>query len=608
MINTPKQTNLYPKPIETDKTMMDTLKTLPPNAPISDQQQSWVSGFMVGLYAQKMASGNLQVNTGGGGKPILIAYGTQTGNAEGLAHDWAEMANGMGLHATVKDLGDVTPAEIAETERFVVVTSTYGDGEMPDSVQPLWEDISQNTYDFSKTNFSVLGLGDVSYDLFCQAAIDWNTRLAELGANRVNDNVNCDVDYEDMAKEWIEKTLPALLALGSDTVVGGELTPPPPKAEKPHKSKWTRKNPFMGKLKTKRILNADGSDKETIHYEIEIPDADMHYEVGDALGVIPANRPQLVDAIIAKLGAKPHDQVTGADGDTVSLLHALTYDYEIRIPNRVQAQEFLRLSTDADTKALADDKTALNDYLWGREIIDLLDDVDLSPQDFVAMLKKIQHRLYSISSSIYKHESEVHLTVASVRYDGHGTERYGVASCWLADCVDVGDDVPVFAHANKAFSVPEDNTAPMIMVGPGTGIAPFRAFLEEREIRLAKGAESGLNWLFFGDRHQSKDFLYQDELQNWVDSGLLKLTTAWSRDNAEKVYVQHRMIEQGNGIFEALEAGGYFFVCGDATYMAKDVEAALLEIIATHGAMPMDKANKYLDTLKKEKRYVRDVY
>lgn len=588
--------------------MTDTQNTLPNNTPMTNQQQSWVDGFMVGLYAQKMANGGLQTTGATGGKPILITYGTQTGNAEGLAHDWAGMANGMGFSATVKDLGDVTPDEIKATERFIIVTSTYGDGEMPDSVEPLWQDVQANQYDFSNTNFAVLGLGDVSYDYFCQAAIDWDKRLQDLGGKQAYKNENCDVDFDTPASDWINAVLPLLLNMGSDKTVGGDTSPAPTQAEKPHKSKWTRKTPYMGKLLSKRILNADGSDKETVHYEISIPDTDMHYDVGDALGVVPANSPKLVDALIAKIGAKPHDEVTGADGDTVSLLHALTYDYEIRLPNRSQAQDILKLSTNSEMQKLANDKDALNNYLWGREIIDLLDDVTLTAQDFVALLKKLQHRLYSISSSINKHAEQVHLTVASVRYDGHGTQRHGVASCWLADDVQVGDTVPVFPHANKAFSVPTDNTAPMIMVGPGTGIAPFRAFLEEREIRVANGEQSGLNWLFFGDRHEQSDFLYRDELQAWQDSGLLKLTTAWSRDSDKKVYVQHRMLENGQGIYDALEQGGYFYVCGDATHMAKDVDASLLEIIATHGAMPIEKATKYLDTLKKEKRYVRDVY
>ena len=589
--------------------MTDNKNQLPKNAPMTDQQQLWVDGFMAGMYAQKMAAGHLSASGTKGGKPILITYGTQTGNSEGLAHDWAELASGMGLVPTVKDLGDVTPDEIKGTERFVIVTSTYGDGDMPDSVQPLWDAISAEKFDFSKTNFAVLGLGDVSYDLFCQAAIDWDKRLGELGANRAIENQNCDVDYDVPASEWINKTLPILFGLGSDATVGGDM-PVETKSEKPkaHKSKWTRKNPFNGTLKAKRILNTDGSDKETVHYEIEIPDADMHYEVGDALGVIPVNSQSLVDAIIAKLGLKPHDEVTGANGDKVSLIHALTYDYEIRLPNRAQAKEIIALGKNAELQKIADDKSALEEYLNGREIVDLLDDVSVSANEFIGVLKKLQHRLYSISSSIYKHENEVHLTVASVRYDGQGTQRHGVASCWLADDVQVGDTVPVFPHANKVFSVPEDNTVPMIMVGPGTGIAPFRAFMEEREVRVAGGSTSGLNWLFFGDRHEESDFLYQDELQQWVDSGLLKLTTAWSRDGDEKVYVQHRMVEHGKELFEALENGGYFYVCGDATYMAKDVEAALLEVIATCGAMSIDKASKYLDNLKKEKRYVRDVY
>ena len=589
--------------------MTKTDNQLPDNAPMTGAQQTWVDGFMAGMYAQKMAAGHLTATASAGGKPILIAYGTQTGNAEGLAHDWAEMAGGMGFAPTVKDLGDVTADEIKDTERFVIVTSTYGEGDMPDSVQPLWDDVSANDYDFSNTNFAVLGLGDTSYDLFCQAAIDWDRRLAECKANRAVDIQNCDVDYDSPASTWIDKALPTLLDLGSDKTVGGDAPATAP-AEKPkaHKSKWTRKNPFAGTLKTKRILNSEGSDKETVHYEIEIPDADMHYEVGDALGVIPANSPKLVDAIINKLNLKPHDEVTGANGDKVSLIHALTYDYEIRLATRPQAKDIINLGTNDELKKIAEDKKALEEYLNGREIIDLLDGMSVSAEDFVGVLKKIQHRLYSISSSIYKHEKEVHLTVASVRYDGHGTERHGVASCWLADDVNVGDTVPVFPHGNKAFSVPEDNTVPMIMVGPGTGIAPFRAFLEEREIRRANGAEIGLNWLFFGDRHESKDFLYQDELQAWIDDGLLKLTTAWSRDGADKVYVQHRMLEHGKELFEALENGGYFYVCGDATYMAKDVDAALLEVIATCGAMSVDKAVKYLDGLKKEKRYVRDVY
>ncbi|MEL7014391.1 MAG: sulfite reductase subunit alpha, partial [Pseudomonadota bacterium] len=373
------------------------------------------------------------------------------------------------------------------------------------------------------------------------------------------------------------------------------------------KSQWNRKNPYVSTMLDNRILSGAKSAKEIRHIAFDLGDSGMTYEAGDALGVMPVNAPDLVEMWLDRLGA---DQDTIIDGQDVPLGTLLSTGLEIMTPPRELIRGLETIVNDQELSHVVGngDKEALEHYLWGKDALDLLNlnpSLELDPAQIVGWLKPLQHRAYSISSSPNAHPGEVHLTVAAVRWMYEGRPHRGVASTFLADHVPEGATAGIFMTPNKAFRVPQDNDLPMIMVGPGTGVAPFRAFLEERQ---ARGAD-GMNWLFFGDQHRASDFIYQDEIGAFSDSGLLtRLDLAFSRDQADKIYVQHRMIENGKDLFAALEDGGHFYVCGDATRMAKDVDAALHKVIAVHGGLSEEGTVAYVNELKREKRYVRDVY
>lgn len=378
-------------------------------------------------------------------------------------------------------------------------------------------------------------------------------------------------------------------------------------------SPWSRKNPFPAPLLVNRKLTGACSEKDTRHYEISLAGSGLNYEVGDSLGIFPSNDPALADEIIAALRATGNEPVPAADGSTKSLREALIHDYAIKEPSKQFLAALVEKAGDAapllrELQADPERKKDLEEYLWGMEYIDFLlshPSVSFAPEEFIKLIRKLIPRLYSIASSIKANPEQVHLTVATVRYESHGRERKGVASTYLAERVETGKTLPVFFHVAKGFRLPEDGNTPVIMVGPGTGVAPFRAYLQERK---AVGAQ-GKNWLFFGEQRAKEDFLYQEEFEQLEKEGVLtRFDTAFSRDQEKKVYVQHRMLENGAEIWLWLEEGAHFFVCGDAARMAKDVDAALLTIVETHGGKSAEEAALYIEALKKEKRYKRDVY
>ncbi|MCX7084953.1 MAG: sulfite reductase flavoprotein subunit alpha [Methylococcales bacterium] len=575
------------------------ISNLPIDAPYNDGQRAWLNGFFSGMQAHMSQSAGATLSTDS--RVITILYGSQTGSAESVAIDAGAIAKSYGLIPVVKSMDEVEANALASFEYLLIVTSTYGEGEMPDNAQLLWDGVSaEGMSSLASVNYSVLALGDTSYDLFCQAGIDWDNRLAELGANRLYERVNCDVDYEEPAQAWISSVIP-LIAGGSgvsnvDADVGAT-----------NKPEFNRKNPFPAKLLVNRLLTDASSSKETRHYEISIAGSGLSYEAGDALCVVPTNCPNLVADIIKALNCTADQEVT-VNSELVVLAEALQNQFEIKTPSKEFIQELATRSGNQELNGILGDKDKLSDYLWGRDTLDLLlqnPTAEFTSAEFVNLLKPLQHRAYSISSSGKQHPETVHLTVASVRYDSFDRNHKGVCSTFLADLVDAETPVRTFFTPNKVFRVPDDNSLPMIMVGPGTGIAPFRAFLQERDFRKA----SGKNWLFFGDRNAETDYIYRDELEAYQTSGLLThLDLAFSRDQEAKIYVQDRMIEQGAELFQWLEQGGYFFVCGDAYRMAKDVDLALHKVIAQHGNLSDQQAIDYVNQLKKDKRYVRDVY
>ncbi len=564
-------------------------------APFSDSQRAWLSGYLAGVQARDTGEDN-------GSAPTLdILYGTQTGNAEAVAEEAAEMAKSIGFAPVVSELDAIEMEQLSAMKQLIIVISTYGEGEMPDNAELFWEALSATSAPrLEGLKYGVLALGDTGYDQFCQAGKLLDTRFEQLGATRLSARVDCDVDFEDMASEWVASTLPLI----SDDDLDVAALPTP---KKPAKSGWTRKNPYMSKVVDNHCLSGPKSAKEIRHIAFDLADSGLQYEAGDAMGVMPVNNSGLVNLVLKRVNAGFDTAVKGHDAP---LGEILTHKFEIMTPpkglistiaDKSGHEELIRILSNGD-------KEALESFLWGRDLLDLLNlkpDLAIDPEELLGWLKPLQHRAYSISSSPKAHEGEVHLTVAAVRWAYDRRPHLGVCSTFLSDQAVVGQEAGIFMTPNKSFRVPADDDAPMIMVGPGTGIAPFRAFLEERQARGSKGK----NWLFFGDQHRESDFIYAAEIGEMSKSGLLnRLDLAFSRDQAEKVYVQDRMRQNGKALFGWLQDGGHFYVCGDALRMARDVDAALTEIIQLEGGMSVENAEEYVKTLKREKRYLRDVY
>ncbi len=470
----------------------------------------------------------------------------------------------------------VTAVQLAQHSNLLVITSTYGDGEPPDNAKALHSELSTFSSQLSTLRYSICALGDTNYTLFCQCGKDFDLRLEKLGATRIAPRADCELDYETAFAAWLDT---ALTALGS-AATHSSLPEP---EEKPA---YSKQNPYPAPVLAVRNLNAPGSAKEVNHVEFSLEGSGLVYEVGDALGVVPRNCPELVSAIITALGCDGEEAVSTPVGE-LPLRTALLQHYDLGKPPR--------------------DLITLSHLTEAHHVIDVLlnSDVKFSPATFITTLKKLQPRLYSISSSPKAHAGQVHLTVGAVRYDLHGRPRKGVCSTFLAERALAHGTAGVFIHSNKAFRPPTSGDTPMIMVGPGTGIAPFRAFLHERAATGAKGK----NWLFFGDQKANTDFLYREELAALQSSGILtRLDLAFSRDQKEKIYVQHRMLETAAELYAWLEAGGYFYVCGDASRMAKDVDAALHKVVETAGKKSPEEAAAYVQSLKTAKRYQRDVY
>ena len=582
------------------------MPNIPKDAPFSGSQRMWLDGFFAGLQAQNFGAAAVEESAVAKSVSTMnILYGTQTGNAEALAEDASYIANGLGYKSEVSELDMVDVSLLSKMENLLVVVSTYGEGEMPDNANIFWEALQAETAPrLDNLNYAVLALGDTSYDEFCHAGKLIDMRLEQLGASRLAPRIDCDVDYEDAAAAWLDETIKP--PQNSDLELhSGAISSAANHSPNTSKSIFTRKNPFKSNLLDNRLLSGRGSAKEIRHLSFDLAGSDIKYETGDAIGIMPRNAPDLVDDLLARIGATYDDEFSGKD---LSLGQILTDTVEVMTPSKDLIQAISERACNAALNQVIDDKEGLDEFLWGKDTLDLLNlnpDLKFDPEEFLSWLRPLQHRAYSISSSPNIVGNEVHLTVAAVRWNPNGREHRGVASTFLADQVNIGQTAGIFLSPNKNFRVPEDNKVPMIMVGPGTGIAPFRAFLQEREYRNS----SGMNWLFFGDQHRDTDFLYENELSEMSKSGLLdRLDLAFSRDQQEKIYVQHRMLEQGKDLYAAIQDGGYFYVCGDASKMAKDVDDALCQVVQDHGNMSQELAVEYVNNMKLEKRYLRDVY
>ncbi|MFK7911953.1 MAG: sulfite reductase flavoprotein subunit alpha [Akkermansiaceae bacterium] len=564
-----------------------TEKLIPEDAPFSQPQREWLNGYLSGLLEQFTSSASSDVDL----LPVTIIWGSQTGTAEGLAKKFAKLGKNSGLDSTLIDGAEYALGNLPSESHLLIITSTYGDGEPPDNMLAFCEALNADSAPkLEGVNYSVLSIGDSSYPDFCQCGIDIDTRLAELGAKAITPRVDCDLELDEDFAQWTNSVISSLGQAAPADVVDED-------------EGYNKKNPFVSKTLRNENLNDEDSEKATHHIELCLKDSGLSYEAGDAVGIYPVNDSGLVDAFLALL---PFDGTERVEGD-ISLRETLSSNYEIRNLSIPLLKTWAQKTQNKELIALSQDKAEASSFMWGRDIIDLQREYPLSfdtPDDFLAPLKKLAPRLYSISSSPKAHSDEVHVTVGFVKYQSKGELRKGVCSSYLAEKSE--EIAPrVFIHSNKAFRPPEDPATPMIMVGPGTGIAPFRAFLEERRATQA----SGKNWLFFGNPHIATDYLYQDELEGFQKEGWLQqLSTAFSRDQENKIYVQDLMRKHGEHLFAWLEEGASFYVCGDASRMAKDVDLALHDVIEKHGKLSTAEASEYVANLKKLKRYSRDVY
>lgn len=577
-------------------------------------QLLWMEGFISGLRAaggSAMPAAETAPSRAAAAPELTVLYGTESGNSESLADLTAKAAKAAGFKARALNMADTKVGKLRDIENLLVIVSTWGEGDPPETAVEFYENfMSDQAPKLEKTRFSVLGLGDTSYEEFCKTGKDFDARLEALGAKRIHDRVDCDVDYDDDFAKWHVAALKAFetLAQPAEATGGGTAVATAP-AVPAAPVQYSRKNPFPAELTERVLLNGEGSAKETIHIEFSLEGSGLEYEAGDALAVVPHNADDVVEDFIKTTGLDPDGMVTIKEQE-YTLRTALTSQLDITSLSLPVMKRYNEIAKDAKLEKLLDpaNKSELQDYLYGREIIDLLHEFpakEITADALAGIMRKLPPRLYSIASSPKAHPGEVHLTVGVVRYDAHGRKRKGVCSTYLSDRIGEDGKAEVFVTTNKHFKLPASNDTPIIMVGPGTGIAPFRAFVEERKAIGAKGK----NWLFFGDQHYLTDFLYQTEWQEHLADGVLsKLDVAFSRDQKQKIYVQDRMRENAKELYDWLEQGAYFYVCGDASRMATDVNVALHAIIEQQGNLNKDDAKAYVKKLKDEKRYLRDVY
>ncbi len=564
---------------------------------LDPMQRGWLSGYLAAGATHTAAP----VPAG----KLTVLYGTESGNSESLADRSVKEAKKRGFQAVMKNMADITTADLAKFSNVLVIVSTWGDGEPPETATSFFNELIASKTALKGMRFSVCALGDTSYEKFCQTGKDIDLHLETLGAERVFARQDCDIDYEENYVSWLTGSLVALAPAASEVIHPVSYAAP-----LATNVEFGKKNPFPSEAIDLAMLNGEGSAKETHHLELALTSSGLSYEPGDALAVIPVNAPDVIKAVLQAAKLKGTEEIEVKNVGLKLLADALREDFDITALSRAVLTKLADAADSATLRELLGDdaKVRLKDYNDGREIVDAI--LDFAPNGLTApalsgIFRKLPPRLYSISSSPLAHPDEVHLTVAAVRYQAHGRSRKGVCSTYLADLVKAGDHVPVFIQPNKNFRLPADGSTPVIMVGPGTGVAPFRAFVEHR----AALGSSGKNWLFFGDQHYTYDFLYQLEWQEHLKNGVLtRLDVAFSRDQPEKIYVQDRMISQAQELFSWLEEGAHFYVCGDANRMAHDVHEALISIVENQAAVSREAAEAYVEALKKSKRYQRDVY
>ena len=573
---------------------------------LSPTQLAWVSGYFWGVLNQQPGAAALTPAPAAVEAPaITLISASQTGNARRVAEALRDDLLTEKLNVNLVNAGDYKFKQIASEKLLVIVASTQGEGEAPEEAVALHKFLfSKKAPKLNGTAFAVLGLGDTSYEFFCQAGKDFDSKLAELGGERLLDRVDADVEFQPAAAEWRARLVEVLKARAPSApsvavAASGAVNDI-------HSSPYTKEAPLTASLLVNQKITGRDSEKDVRHIEIDLGDSGLRYQPGDALGVWYQNDPELVKELVELLWLKGDEPVT-VDGKTQPLAEALQWHFELTVNTANIVENYATLTRSESLLPLVGDKAQLQQYAATTPIVDMVrfSPAQLDAEALIGLLRPLTPRLYSIASAQAEVESEVHVTVGVVRYDIEGRARAGGASSFLADRVEEEGEVRVFIEHNDNFRLPTNPQTPVIMIGPGTGIAPFRAFMQQR---AADGAE-GKNWLFFGNPHFTEDFLYQVEWQRYVKEGVLsRIDMAWSRDQKEKVYVQDKLREQGAELWRWINDGAHIYVCGDANRMAKDVEQVLLEVIAEFGAMDIEAADEFLSELRVERRYQRDVY
>ncbi len=575
------------------------------------QQLFWLSGYFQGLTAgldeialnERVIKNNSGVADSTNEMKLTVLYGSHTGRSEGLAKKLKTLLEAKSINAGLFAMGDYNIRQLEKEQNLLIIVSTHGEGEPPEMAEDFHQFITGNRAPkLPSLKYSVLALGDKSYKLFCQTGRDIDEALQKAGASELFPIVTCDVDYEEDAARWMDAVIERLVeAVPSENKVVS--TAP---VDGTDNLVYNRKNPFRAKVIDKVKITGRDSDKEVYHVELSLDGSGITYQPGDSLGILNDNPPALADQLISKLQLAPSDKVVLKRGE-FDIRTALLYYLEITLLTRDVIQKYADRTKLGGVQQILDNPEVLDRYLWGHDILDLVLEFPfpLTAQELVDLLRPLPPRLYSISSSQEVVGQEVHITVSTVRYENKGRLREGACSTFIADRIRVDQEVPVYIERNPGFRLPENGKTPIIMVGAGTGIAPFRAFLQHREAGNLKGN----SWLFFGERRFYSDFLYQAEWQKYLKKGFLeKIELAFSRDQEEKIYVQHRLAERQAEVFQWLENGASFYLCGDMKYMAKDVQDTLLEIIRVQGGLSEEQAKAYLKKLKREKRFQADVY
>lgn len=570
-------------------------------------QLIWASGYLAGLSQMGANAVAEPLVSATANNVLTVLFGSQTGNAKHAAVAYAESAKAKGYNTKVVSMSDYKARKIKDETHLIMFVSTHGEGDAPDDAVELYEFLdSKKAPKLPNLKYAIVGLGDTSYEFFCQTAKDFDKKLSALGASSLIERLDCDVEYKAELAAWTDKINGILAAAMQPQALASAITTPSGLVNTLTNVSYSKQMPFAAALTQSLKITGRDSVKDIRHIEISLEQSGIQYQVGDALGVYFLNSASVINRIIAATANTGTDKVFINEQD-YTLAQALAEKLELTLSYPGFVKSYQQASNDESLMAVLQDSKVLRGFLEARQIVDIVEQfpADISAQSLVDALRPLTPRLYSIASSQAEVEDEVHLTVAHIDYEAFGFQHQGGASGYLCTHLEEGGEVKVYVESNDNFRLPADTNTPLIMVGPGTGIAPFRAFMQERDAQQAEGK----NWLFFGNPNFTQDFLYQTEWQGYLKSGLLyKISLAFSRDQAHKIYVQDRMLEQGAELFQWLEAGAHFYVCGDAMRMAKDVETALLSIIEKHGNKSTQEAKQYLLAMRKAKRYQKDVY